>query len=138
MECIQLNPIGHIRSPFKEIHQIPPQSIYAKDKKAIIKIKDQYKEGLRDLDKLSYIEIIFYFHKSENFELITKTPWSKEKKGVFSTRSPKRPNPIGISIVKLLEIGEDEIIVEGVDMLDGTPVLDIKPYNSNLNPDELK
>ncbi|ACQ54950.1 tRNA (N6-threonylcarbamoyladenosine(37)-N6)-methyltransferase TrmO [Clostridium botulinum] len=134
MDTIKLNPIGYIKSPFKNLEEIPPQSIYAKDKKALIEIKEELVKGLKDLDKNSHIIILFYFNKSKDFNLITKTPWSDEKKGVFSTRSPKRPNPIGLSIVKLIEIDHNKIIIEGIDMLDGTPVLDIKPYLEELNP----
>ncbi|NFM77941.1 tRNA (N6-threonylcarbamoyladenosine(37)-N6)-methyltransferase TrmO [Clostridium botulinum] len=134
MNTIKLNPIGYIKSPFKNLEEIPPQSIYAKDKKALIEIKEDLVEGLKDLDKNSHIIILFYFNKSKDFDLITKTPWSDEKKGVFSTRSPRRPNPIGLSIVKLIEIDHNKIIIKGIDMLDGTPVLDIKPYSEELNP----
>ncbi|KEJ01017.1 methyltransferase [Clostridium botulinum A2B7 92] len=134
MDAIKLNPIGYIKSPFKNLEEIPPQSIYTKDKKALIEIKEELVEGLKDLDKNSHIIILFYFNKSKDFNLITKTPWSDEKKGVFSTRSPRRPNPIGLSIVKLIGIDHNKIIIEGVDMLDGTPVLDIKPYSEKLNP----
>ncbi|EKN42675.1 hypothetical protein CFSAN001627_05282, partial [Clostridium botulinum CFSAN001627] len=102
--------------------------------KALIEIKEELVEGLKDLDKNSHIIILFYFNKSKDFNLITKTPWSDEKKGVFSTRSPRRPNPIGLSIVKLIEIDHNKIIIKGIDMLDGTPVLDIKPYSEELNP----
>ncbi|PIH03243.1 tRNA (N6-threonylcarbamoyladenosine(37)-N6)-methyltransferase TrmO [Clostridium combesii] len=134
MNTIKLNPIGYIKSPFKNLEEIPPQSIYAKDKKALIEIKEELVEGLKDLDKNSHIIILFYFNKSKDFDLIAKTPWSDEKKGVFSTRSPRRPNPIGLSIVKLIEIDHNKIIIKGIDMLDGTPVLDIKPYSEELNP----
>ncbi|NFA97250.1 tRNA (N6-threonylcarbamoyladenosine(37)-N6)-methyltransferase TrmO [Clostridium botulinum] len=134
MNTIKLNPIGYIKSPFKNLEDIPPQNIYAKDKKALIEIKEELVEGLKDLDKNSHIIILFYFNKSKDFDLITKTPWSDEKKGVFSTRSPRRPNPIGLSIVKLIEIDHNKIIIKGIDMLDGTPVLDIKPYSKELNP----
>ncbi|HDK7136977.1 TPA: tRNA (N6-threonylcarbamoyladenosine(37)-N6)-methyltransferase TrmO [Clostridium botulinum] len=134
MNTIKLNPIGYIKSPFKNLEEIPPQNIYAKDKKALIEIKEELVEGLKDLDKNSHIIILFYFNKSKDFDLITKTPWSDEKKGVFSTRSPRRPNPIGLSIVKLIEIDHNKIIIKGIDMLDGTPVLDIKPYSEELNP----
>ncbi|NFB15930.1 tRNA (N6-threonylcarbamoyladenosine(37)-N6)-methyltransferase TrmO [Clostridium botulinum] len=134
MNTIKLNPIGYIKSPFKNLEDIPPQNIYAKDKKALIEIKEELVEGLKDLDKNSHIIILFYFNKSKDFDLITKTPWSDEKKGVFSTRSPRRPNPIGLSIVKLIEIDHNKIIIKVIDMLDGTPVLDIKPYSKELNP----
>lgn len=134
MEDVKFNPIGYVESPFKELKDIPSQSIYAKDKKAIIHIKEEYRQGLKDLDKLTHIIVLFHFNKSREFELITQTPWSDEKKGVFSTRSPRRPNAIGMSIVKILEVVENKITIEGVDMLDSTPVLDIKPYNEKLNP----
>lgn len=134
MENVQFSPIGYIESPFKDVKDIPPQSIYAKDQKAVIHIKEKYREGLKDLEKLTHIIVLFHFNKSKDFELVTKTPWSDEKKGVFSTRSPRRPNAIGMSIVKILEVVENKITIEGVDMLDGTPVLDIKPYNEKLNP----
>ncbi|EJO5346793.1 tRNA (N6-threonylcarbamoyladenosine(37)-N6)-methyltransferase TrmO [Clostridium botulinum] len=134
MDTIKLEPIGYVKSPFKTLDEIPPQSIYAKDKKALIELNEELIDGLKDLDKNSHIIVIFYFDKSKDFNLITKTPWSDEKKGVFSTRSPKRPNPIGLSIVKLIEINHNKILIEGVDMLDGTPVLDIKPYSEKLNP----
>ena len=134
MDTINLKPIGYVKSPFKSLKEIPPQSIYAKDEKATIVLKEDLVDGLKDLNKNSHIIILFYFNKSKDFNLITKTPWSDEKKGVFSTRSPKRPNAIGLSIVKLIEINNNKIIIEGVDMLDGTPVLDIKPYSDKLNP----
>ncbi|WDV47569.1 tRNA (N6-threonylcarbamoyladenosine(37)-N6)-methyltransferase TrmO [Clostridiaceae bacterium M8S5] len=126
--------IGYIDSPYRRLKDIPSQSIYSKEKRAIINIKDEYKEGLKDLDKFTYIVIQFYFHESTDYDLLTPTPWSEELKGVFSTRSPRRPNPIGITIAKLIEIKGSKLIIEGVDMLDKTPIIDIKPYLENLNP----
>ncbi|NEZ47777.1 tRNA (N6-threonylcarbamoyladenosine(37)-N6)-methyltransferase TrmO [Clostridium niameyense] len=134
MTNINFNPIGYIKSPFEKIEEIPPQSIYANDKKAIIEINQEYVDGLKGLDKLSHIIVLFYFNKSKDYSLITHTPWSKEKKGVFSTRSPRRPNAIGLSIVKLLKVTGNKVIIQGVDMLHGTPILDIKPYSKKLNP----
>lgn len=134
MSEIVLQPIGFISSPFKKLEEIPPQSVYAKDKTAVIEIKEEYKEGLKDLEKHSHIIVQFYFHESKGYDLLTLTPWSEEKKGVFSTRSPRRPNPIGITIVKLKKIEGCRLEIEGIDMLDKTPVLDIKPYVEKLNP----
>lgn len=134
MNDIIIKPIGYIESPFKKVEEIPPQSIYANEKTAVIEIMDEYKEGLKDLEKYTHIIVQFYFHKSKGYDLLTLTPWSDEKKGVFSTRSPRRPNPIGITIVKLKSIQGCRLEIQGVDMLDKTPVLDIKPYVAKLNP----
>lgn len=127
-------PIGFIKSNFKKVEDIPPQSVFAKEEVATIELNEEYVEGLKDLDKSSHIVVQFHFHESIGFDLHTLTPWSDERKGVFATRSPRRPNPIGITIAEVLEIKGNQIIIKGVDMLDGTPVLDIKPYVPGLNP----
>ncbi|MCT4584608.1 MAG: tRNA (N6-threonylcarbamoyladenosine(37)-N6)-methyltransferase TrmO [Peptostreptococcaceae bacterium] len=134
MEKIIIEPIGVIKSPFKEVKDIPPQSIFADEKVAIIEIDKKYQDGLKDLEACSHIVIQFYFHKSTGYKLITKTPWGDEKKGVFSTRSPNRPNHLGITIAKLLRVEDGKIEIKGVDMLDKTPIIDIKPYVKELNP----
>lgn len=135
MKDIVLKPIGFIKSPFKNIEDIPPQSVYAHEKTASIDLAEEYKDGLKDLEKCEYIVVQFYFHKSKGYDLLTLTPWSDERKGLFSTRSPRRPNPIGISIVKLLKVDGCRLEIQGVDMLDETPVIDIKPYVAKLNPE---
>lgn len=134
MNDIIIKPIGYIKSPFKKVEDIPPQSIYANEKTAVIELLEEYKEGFKDLENFSYIVVQFYFHQSKGYDLHTLTPWSEERKGVFSTRSPRRPNPIGISIVKLKKIDGCKIEIQGVDMLDKTPIVDIKPYIAKLNP----
>ena len=137
---IIFKPIGHIKSPFKELENIPTQSIYAKDKKATIEILSEYAEGIRDIEGGSYIVLLFNFHKSKGYKLLQiprgakKATDSNQPKGVFSTRSPHRPNAIGMSIVKVIEVNNNIIEIEGVDVLNGTPVLDIKPYIPHLNP----
>ncbi|MCY6371487.1 tRNA (N6-threonylcarbamoyladenosine(37)-N6)-methyltransferase TrmO [Clostridium ganghwense] len=136
MDKIVFEPIGFIKSPFKELNEIPSQSVHAKDKRAVIEIKEELKDGLKDLETFSHIMVFFNFNKVTDYELLVKTPWSDEKKGVFATRSPKRPNEIGVSVVKLIKVEGCSVEIEGVDMLDGTPVLDIKPYASNLNPND--
>lgn len=135
MDKIIFKPIGYIKTPFKDTSEIPPQSIYAKDTKAIIKINEEYKKGLMNLDENSYIVVLFHFDKSKEYDLMTLTPWSDKRKGVFSTRSPRRPNPIGMSIVKLNKIDGCNLEIQGVDMLDNTPIIDIKPYSPKLNPE---
>lgn len=135
MSKIIFEPIGYLKTSFKTVEEIPPQSIFAKEETAKIELDPKYTEGLQNLDASEHIIIQFHFHKSTDYDLLTRTPWSDDLKGVFSTRSPRRPNPIGITIVKLLTIQDNIIEIEGVDMLDGTPVLDIKPYVSKLNPE---
>ena len=137
---IIFTPIGYIQSPFKELEDIPRQSIYAKDKRATIEILSEYVEGIRDIEAGDYIILLFNFHKSKGYNLLqipggNKAPKHLNRpKGVFSTRSPHRPNAIGMSIVKVITVHNNMIEIEGVDMLDGTPVIDIKPYSPQLNP----
>lgn len=136
MEEICFRAIGYIKSPFKTTGEIPRQSIYASDKTAVIEIKEEFREGLLGLEEASYIVVLFNFHQSKEYQLIQKPHQSNVEKGVFATRSPHRPNGIGISIVKLLKVDGCKLEIQGVDMLDATPVLDIKPYSAALNPKE--
>lgn len=136
MEKIIFEPIGYIESPFKKKGDAPPQSVQCSDKKAIIHIEEKYIDGLKSLETFSHIIVIFYCHKVKDFDLLTGTPWDNEKRGVFATRTPRRPNPIGISIVELSKINGNSIEISGVDMFDRTPVIDIKPYTSDLNPEK--
>ncbi len=129
--------IGYIESPFKSTADIPPQSIYAKEKTAIIKIEEKFKAGLEGLELFSHIIVLFYFHESDGYSLRTRTRWSSRERGVFASRSPHRPNHIGFSVVELLSIVDNIIEIKGVDMLDNTPVLDIKPYSPGLNPENV-
>lgn len=134
---IIMEAIGYIESPFKSTADIPPQSIYAKEKTAKIKIKEKFKAGLEGLELFSHIIILFYFHESSGHSLRTMTRWSNKERGVFASRSPHRPNHIGFSIVELLSVADNTIEIKGVDMLDNTPVLDIKPYSPGLNPENV-
>lgn len=125
---IVYKPIGIICTPFKKRTGMPIQSIGAKGKKGKIILNDEFVSGLTDLDGFSHIILLYHFHKSNGYNLIT-TPFLDDKKhGVFATRAPARPNPIGLSIVRLLSINENIIHIENVDILDKTPLLDIKPY----------
>lgn len=107
---------------------MPIQSRGAKGIKGKIILDEQFTSGLGDLDGFSHIILIYYFHQSIGYELQTTPFLDKKKRGVFSTRAPNRPNPIGISVVKLINIDKNCLYIENVDMLDGTPLLDIKPY----------
>jgi|LGVF01.2.fsa_nt_gb tRNA-Thr(GGU) m(6)t(6)A37 methyltransferase TsaA len=131
---ITYQPIGYIKSPYKTVEEIPKQSIYSGKKKGIIELSKNYLEGLMGLKKNDHIIILFDFHLSKSYQLTQQKQGDGKLKGVFALRSPHRPNGIGMSIVKLLDINENIITFEGVDMLDNTPVLDIKPYIEDLNP----
>ncbi len=125
---ITFEQIGTIDTPFKTTENMPIQSKGAKGVKGKIILNKEFTLGLNDLSGFSHIILLYYFHKSKGFELETKPFLDTVKRGVFSTRAPKRPNGIGISVVKLLNIDKNVINIENVDILDGTPLLDIKPY----------
>ena len=122
------DPIGIVHTPFTSKEGIPIQSSLAKGIKGKIELKEEFMPGLQDLDGFSHIILIYYFHKSVGFELQVRPFLDHTKRGVFATRAPKRPNPIGLSVVRLLDIHNNILNIENVDILDGTPLLDIKPY----------
>lgn len=123
-----MQPIGTIHSPFTSLKDMPIQPKGAKDTIGTIEIKEEYMEGLQDLDGFSHIYLLYNFHKAARTAL-TVTPFmDTSPRGVFSTRSPLRPNHIGLSIVELVGVEKNLLKVRGIDILDGTPLLDIKPY----------
>ena len=136
MEAISFRPIGYIHSPFKTREESPRQSIHTPDIEAIIELKPEFSAGLLHLEQYSHIIVLFHFHLSPGYDLVVERPRGGRPgpRGVFATRSPNRPNGIGLSIVELLEIEGPRLRIRGVDMLEGTPVLDIKPYDPGLNP----
>ena len=131
---ITMEPIGYIKSGIDDKKDLPKQSVLNQDKRAVIEISPDYLEGIEGIEENNYGVILFYFHKSTKSPLRVVPHGKDEMTGVFSTRSPNRPNGIGQSIVKFTKIDGNKLEFEGVDMLDGTPVLDIKPYSSKLNP----
>ncbi|NLY35854.1 MAG: tRNA (N6-threonylcarbamoyladenosine(37)-N6)-methyltransferase TrmO [Tissierellia bacterium] len=131
---IIMEPIGYIKSEFKQKQELPRQSVLNTDKRAILEILPKYKEGIEGIKENTYGIILFHFHQSTSSPLKLIPHGKEEMSGVFSSRSPNRPNGIGMSIVKFTKIEGSTLEFEGVDMLDGTPVLDIKPYNPELNP----
>ena len=127
MKNIELKPIGIIHTEFREKASIPIQPKFSKGK-GHIELNKEFVTGLKDLNGFSHIILIYYFHKSKGFNLIVKPFLDDNPKGVFATRAPKRPNPIGISIVKLDSIKDNIIHISNIDIIDKTPLLDIKPY----------
>ena len=125
---IILDPIGYIESEYRDNKSTPHQGYLKKDSHAKIIIRPAYRDGIRDLQAGMKITLIFSFHKSRGYKLIGPSRMSSRPVGVFSTRSPNRPNSLGISVVEILDIDGDNIYISGADMMDGTPVVDIKPY----------
>ena len=134
MNPVKYKPIGIIHSPFETTTGIPRQAVGAANVTAKIEIFDEYIDGLTDLDGFSHIVVIFHLHLVKKGSLKASPPWDNREHGVFATRSPYRPNPIGVSVVRLENIDRNILTISGVDMADGTPVLDIKPYIPALNP----
>jgi tRNA (adenine37-N6)-methyltransferase len=128
MEEFIYKSIGIIRSPFKSLEGMPIQPSGANGVEGIVEVKLKYKNGLKDLDGFSHIILIYHFHRSEGFSLQIVPFLDDEFRGLFATRAPKRPNPIGFSVVKLKEVKDNILKIENVDILDGTPLLDIKPF----------
>jgi len=128
MNKIQYCPIGVIRSPFKSIEGMPIQSAGAKGIAGSVEIFEGFVEGIRDLEGFSHIILIYHFHRSKGYTLRVKPFLDDHLRGVFATRAPRRPNAVGISVVRLLRVGGPILHIKDVDILDGTPLLDIKPY----------
>ncbi len=126
-------PIGLIHSPFKTIEGIPIQPAGAKGIKGEVKIYKKYSNGLKSLEGFSHIILIYHFHLSKGYSLKVVPFMDVEEHGVFATRAPKRPNPVGVSVVKINSIKDNTIEVENIDIIDGTPLLDIKPYISRFD-----
>ena len=127
-EEIIYSPIGVIRSPHKGIEGMPIQPTAANGIRGTIEIKKKYADGLKDLGGFEYIILIYHFHLSKGYSLEVKPFLDDNLRGVFATRAPKRPNAIGMSVVRLLQVEDIILHIEDVDVLDGTPLLDIKPY----------
>jgi tRNA-Thr(GGU) m(6)t(6)A37 methyltransferase TsaA len=128
-------PIGFVSSPYKDASEVP-KGLGAKHRaEGVLNILSEFEPGLTDIEGFSHLIIIWEFDRSEGFQLTASPPSDNRAHGVFATRSPLRPNPIALTTVELLRREGAELHVRGVDMLDGTPILDIKPYLSNI-PDE--
>ena len=128
MAEVVMKPIGVIRTPFRETGGMPIQPGGAGGKGGDVEVKPEFCEGLKDLDGFSHIILIYHLHLSEGYSLRVKPFLDDTIRGLFSTRAPRRPNPIGLSIVELERVEGCTMHVRGIDVIDGTPLLDIKPF----------
>ena len=128
MSAIIFKPIGVIHSPFKEPKGTPIQPTAAKGIRGTIELFKEYTEGLKDLSDFTYIFVLYQFHLSKKSSLTVVPFMDTRTHGLFSTRAPNRPNQIGISIVELISIKENILEIQDVDIVDGTPLIDIKPF----------
>jgi tRNA (adenine37-N6)-methyltransferase len=131
-------PIGYARTPYQKTQEVPKGLGAEHNAEGILEILPEFEAGLADIDGFSHLIVLWVFDRSEGFELLGTPPSDNRPHGVFATRSPKRPNPIALSVVELLRHDGRNLTVRGVDMLDGTPILDIKPYLSNVPPEKLR
>jgi tRNA-Thr(GGU) m(6)t(6)A37 methyltransferase TsaA len=136
---ITLRPIGVVRSPHRETSEIPKGPGAKHRAEGTLELRPELEDGLRDIEGFSHLFVLWVFHRSEGFDAITHVPLDDRRPhGVFSSRSPRRPNPIGLSVVELLGREGPVLRVRGLDMLDGTPILDIKPYLSSIPSEKLR
>ena len=138
MTTFEMKPIGFVRSSYSDTSQVPNGLGARHEAEGVIEIDPQFAEGLKDIEGFSHLYVIWAFDRSSGYELVGPTPADDKPHGVFATRSPYRPNPIALSVVELLRRDGARLHVRGVDMLDGTPILDIKPYLSNVAPEKLR
>ena len=129
---IEYRPIGVVHSPFSETKDAPTQPKRAKGVRGTVEIFPEFVDGLSDLEGFSHIVLLCHLHLSTGFRLKVVPYLDTEVRGVFATRSPSRPNPIGLSVVTLVEVKDNTLFVEDIDLLEGTPVIDIKPYVGEL------
>ncbi len=129
---MQLKPIGVIHSPYKEQGQAPRQGRLQLDISEI-EVFPEFAEGLKDIEKNSHLIVLYWCDRGTRDKLLTTTPMDDRVRGVFSTRSPHRPNPIAFDVVDLIGREGNRLVVRGMDALDGSPLLDIKPYSYELD-----
>jgi tRNA (adenine37-N6)-methyltransferase len=131
-------PIGYVRSPYTDTKAIPKGLGVKHELEGVLEILPEFELGLTDIEGFSHLFVIWAFDRSEGFELFGPSPADDKPHGVFATRSPRRPNPIALTVVELLSRDGARIRVRGVDMLDGTPILDLKPYMSSIPAEKLR
>jgi tRNA-Thr(GGU) m(6)t(6)A37 methyltransferase TsaA len=137
-DALIMQPIGHVRSPYQDVSEIPKGLGAQHQAEGWLDIRPELEAGLTDIEGFSHLIVIWVFDRSEGCSLTAQPPSDARPHGVFATRSPRRPNPIGLTVVELLERQGVRLHVRGVDMLDGTPILDLKPYLSNVPPERLR
>ena len=137
-QSTSIHPIGYVRSPYSEPSQIPKGCGAQHLAEGVLELLSEYEQGLTDIDGFSHLFVLWLFDRVDGFELLANPPTDTRPHGVFATRSPRRPNAIGLTVVSLLGREGCCLRVAGVDMLDGTPILDIKPYLSSIPIDQVK
>jgi tRNA-Thr(GGU) m(6)t(6)A37 methyltransferase TsaA len=130
--------IGYVKSPYKEARDVPKGLGARHEAEGVLAVLPEFAAGLADIEGFSHLYVLWFFDRAQGFELVGKPPTDDREHGVFATRSPRRPNPIGLTVVELLHREGEGLRVLGVDMLDGTPILDIKPYLSSIAPEKLR
>jgi len=135
---ITIQPIGTIHSPFTETAQIPKGPGAQHDAEGVLEIDPALETGLTDIEGFSHLFVLWVFDRSVGYDLMARPPIDDREHGVFATRSPRRPNPIGLTVVRLLGRQGSRLFVRGVDMLDGTPIVDLKPYLSSVPAEEIR
>ena len=133
-----MRPIGFVRAPYTDTSQIPKGLGAQHTAEGVLEVETEFAEGLLDIEGFSHLFVIWQFDRSEGFALVGTPPSDTRPHGVFATRSPYRPNPIGLTVVELLRRDGRRLHVRGIDMLDGTPILDIKPYLSAVPEEKLR
>jgi len=133
-----MKPIGFVRSPYSDTKEVPRGPGAKHDAEGFLEILPEFEAGLLDVEGFSHLMVIWVFDRSEGYELVGTPPTDNRPHGVFATRSPYRPNPIGITTVEVLGRDGNKIRAKGIDMLDSTPILDIKPYMSGIATEKLK
>ena len=134
---ISMRPIGYVRSAYQDTREVPKGLGAKHEMEGVLEIRPEFEPGLADIEGFSHLFVIWAFDRVEGFDLVATPPSDNRAHGVFATRSPRRPNPIGLTVVELLSREGPVLHVRGVDMLDGTPILDIKPYLSSVPPERL-
>lgn len=135
---LAMQPIGTVRSPYENTAQIPKGPGAVHQAEGILEILPQFEPGLTDIEGFSHLFVLWVFDRASGFELLGTPPTDNRPHGVFATRSPRRPNPIGLTVVMLQRRDGCNLYVRGLDMLDGTPILDIKPYLSSIPAEEIR
>ncbi len=133
-----MRPIGFVRSPYRDASEVPKGPGTKHEAEGVLEIAREWEAGLADVEGFSHLFVIWVFDRSETVELTGTPPTDDRPHGVFATRSPFRPNPVGLTVVELLRREGNRLHVRGIDMLDGTPILDIKPYLSSVSPEKLR
>jgi len=130
--------IGVVHSPYADTAQVPKGPGARHDAEGVLEVFAPFEPGLTDIEGFSHLYVLWVFHRATGVELLGTPPTDTRPHGVFATRSPRRPNPIGLTVVRLLRRDGPRLTVRGVDMLDGTPILDIKPYLTSIPDEEVR